>query len=230
MTPSIEGRYADPTLTELELAATTWLDGFYQLEHLFNTRSWVIELSMGAASPELRFAAVTHDAERFFPGGPTDTPENGFDNPDYLFAHSIRSADIVEQWLRGQQPAVDEAFIKRVRMLVLRHEIGGGAEADILQAADSLSFLEIFDWLTVDWIRRGVYTPERAKEKLRWSVERIRAPLAVKKALPLYEAAVKTLESAGTIDIDLKWRRHVASSRRFQLGGAQVDADSTVQK
>ncbi|CAN7781865.1 hypothetical protein LJR034_008313 [Caballeronia sp. LjRoot34] len=220
MTPCIEGRYADPTLSELELAATVWLDGFYQLEHLFNTRAWVIDLSLGAASPELRFAALTHDAERFFPGGPTDTPENGFDNPDYLFAHSTRSANIVEEWLRQQQPAVDDGFIKRVRALILRHEIGGGPEADILQAADSLSFLEIFDWLTVDWVRRGVYSRERAREKLRWSLERIRPPLAVKMALPLYESAVKTLESANEVDIDLKWRRKVASDRRFQLGEA----------
>lgn len=217
MTPCREGRYADPNLTELELAATVWLDGFYQLEHLFNTRTWAIELSMGQASPELRFAALTHDAERFFPGGPSDTPENGFDNPDYLFAHSIRSADIVEQWLR-QQPRVEEAFVRRVRALILRHEVGGGWEADVLQAADSLSFLEIFDWLTVDWVRRGIYTHDQAREKLRYSLERIRPPLAVKLALPLYEAAVNTLASADTLDVDLKWRRQVAGSRRFQLG------------
>lgn len=217
MTPCIEGRYAEPNLTELELAATVWLDGFYQLEHLFNTRVWAIELSMGQASPELRFAALTHDAERFFPGGPSDTPDNGFDNPDYLFAHSIRSADIVEQWLR-QQPQVEEAFIRRVRALILRHEVGGGWEADVLQAADSLSFLEIFDWLTVDWVRRGIYTPDKAREKLRYSLERIRPPLAVKLALPLYEAAIKTLASADELDIDLKWRRQIAGSRRFQLG------------
>jgi hypothetical protein len=218
MTPCVQGRYADPTLTELELAATRWLDGFYQLEHLFNTRTWTIQLSLGAASPELRFAAITHDAERFFPGGPTDTPDNGFDNPDYLFAHSLRSADIIEAWLRKQQPAVNEAFIKRVRALVLRHEIGGGHEADILQAADSLSFLEIFDWLTVDWVRRGVYSPERAREKLRWSVERIRPPLAIQLALPLYEKAIKTLDSYAELDIDLAWRRRIAGDRRFHLG------------
>jgi len=212
-----EGRYADPSLTALELLATRWLDGFYQLEHLLNTRMWAIELSNGAASPELRFAAVTHDAERFFPGGPTDTPQYGFDNPDYLFAHSIRSADIVEAWMQ-EQPGVEQEFIKRVRALILRHEVGGGAEADVLQAADSLSFLEIFDWLTVDWVQRGVLTVDKAHEKLRYSLERIRPPLAVKLALPLYERAVKTLETAGHTDIDLAWRRKVAGSRRFQLG------------
>ena len=218
MTPVIEGRYTDPAMSPLELDATRWLDGFYQLEHLFNTRMWAIELSNKAASPELRFAAITHDAERFFPGGPTDTPENGFDNPDYLFAHSIRSADIVEAWLRERADVVDAGFIKRVRVLILRHEIGGGAEADILQAADSLSFLEVFDWLTVDWVRRGIYSVERAREKLRYSLERIRPPLAVKIALPLYEQAVKTLEMADRIDMDLAWRRKVAGDRRFQLG------------
>jgi hypothetical protein len=218
MTPVIEGRYTDPTMSPLELDATRWLDGFYQLEHLLNTRMWAIELSNKAASPELRFAAITHDAERFFPGGPTDTPENGFDNPDYLFAHSIRSADIVETWLRERGDVVDAGFIKRVRALILRHEIGGGVEADILQAADSLSFLEVFDWLTVDWVRRGIYSVERAREKLRYSLERIRPPLAVKIALPLYEQALKTLEMADRMDMDLAWRRKVAGDRRFQLG------------
>ena len=88
------GRYADPDFTELELAALDWLDGFYQLEHLLAARDWAIQLA-GKASFELKFAALTHDAERFFPGGPSGTPQGGFDNPDYLFAHSIRSADIV---------------------------------------------------------------------------------------------------------------------------------------
>ncbi|MCW2576696.1 MAG: hypothetical protein JWR66_2726, partial [Modestobacter sp.] len=35
-----------------------------------------------------------HDAERHFPGGPSGTPDAPFDDPDYLFAHSIRSADV----------------------------------------------------------------------------------------------------------------------------------------
>ena len=83
-----------------------WLDGFYQLEHLIATRMWAIKICP-EASPEVQFAALVHDAERFFPGGPSSTPSNGFDDPDYLFAHSTRSADIVEEWLRNRSPAAN---------------------------------------------------------------------------------------------------------------------------
>lgn len=218
MNPPVRGRYADPTFTHLELEATKWLDGFYQLEHLFNTRYWVIELTNGAASEALKLAAITHDAERFFPGGPSGTPDAGFDDPDYLFAHSIRSADFIEKWLREQGPEGGEPFIRQVRRLVLRHEIGGGDEADILSAADGLSFLDIFDWLAVDWVRKGIFTPDGAREKLRWSIERIRPPRAIQLALPLYERAIATLASWETVDIDLEWRRKMASDRSYQLG------------
>lgn len=216
MNPSIPGRYAAPDFTAVELGVLTWLDGFYQLEHLLNTRAWVIELCQGNASEALKFAALSHDAERFFPGGPSDTPANGFDDPDYLFAHSTRSADIVEAWMTEQ--GADAAFRRQVRRLILRHEIGGGWEADILQAADALSFLEVFDWLTVDWVQRGAYTIESAKEKLCWSMQRIRPPLALHRALPLFEAATRTLDAAFDIEIDLKVRRQQASSRCFLLG------------
>ena len=127
------GRYANAGLSPLEDDAMQWLDGFYQLEHLIATRMWAVKLCP-EASPELKFAALTHDAERFFPGGPSSTPTDGFDDPDYLFAHSTRSANIVEEWLRSRAPAPDEAFIRRVRRLILRHEIGGGWEADFVQA------------------------------------------------------------------------------------------------
>lgn len=211
------GRYADPTFSQLELAAIEWLDGFYSLEHLLCTRAWAMNLRVDA-SAELKFAALVHDAERFFPGGPTSTPTNGFDDPDYLFAHSVRSADIVETWLRAQSPTPDEDFIRQVRALVLRHEVGGGWEADILQAADSLSFLETFDWLTVDWVRTGRYTIDQAREKLDWSVERIRPPVAVGPALSLYHPAVQALESAHETTFDFEQRRKTAGDRRLLLG------------
>jgi hypothetical protein len=217
MFEEFEGRYADPKFNALELAAAEWLDGFYLLEHLLCTRAWTMRLRPDA-SPELRFAALTHDAERFFPGGPTSTPTNGFDNPDYLFAHSIRSADIVEVWLRRQQPTPDQQFIARVRTLILRHEVGGNEEEDLLQAADSLSFLESLDWLTVDWVRTGRYSIEKAREKLNWSVERIRPSAAVKAALPPYAAAVRCLEGSHGNSIDLQQRRVVAGDRRLLLG------------
>ncbi len=217
MEQQIVGRYANTGLSPLEAAAVEWLDGFYQLEHLLCARVWSMRLCP-EASPELKFAALVHDAERHFPGGPTSTPQNGFDDPDYLFAHSIRSADIVEEWLRARKPLPDEAFIRRVRRLVLRHEIGGGWEADFLQAADSLSFLETYDWLVVEWVKTGRYSVEGAREKLTYMVERIRPPVAIGPALPLYETASRALDSAGETTIDLKARRELAGSRALLLG------------
>ena len=211
------GRYANAALSPLEDAAMQWLDDFYQLEHLIATRMWALKICP-EASPELKFAALVHDAERKFPGGPSSTPSKGFDDPDYLFAHSTRSADIVEDWLRSRSPVMEDGFIRRVRRLVLRHEIGGGWEADFLQAADSLSFLETLDWITVDWVRSGRYTIAQARKKLDFTVERIRPSIAVAAALPLYESAVRTLDAAAGCTMDLKKRRELASSRRFLFG------------
>ena len=212
-----EGAYANAGLSRLEQDAVKWLDGFYQLEHLLCTRMWAMKHSP-EASPEGKFASLVHDAERFFPGGPPSMPGNGCDDPDYLFAPSTRSADIVEDWLRERTPAPDEAFIRRVRHLVLRHEIGGGWEADFVQAADSLSFLESLDWITVDWVRNGHYTIPEAREKLDYTVERLRPSVAVAAALPLYESAVCALDAAHEIKADLKRRREIAGSRQYLLG------------
>ncbi len=211
------GAYANAALSRIEQDAVEWLDGFYQLEHLLCTRMWAMKLSP-EASTEVKFASLVHDAERFFPGGPPSTPGNGFDDPDYLFAHSTRSADIVEEWLRARTPALEEAFIRRVRHLILRHEIGGGWEADFVQAADSLSFLETLDWITVDWVKNGYYTIAEAREKLDYTVERIRPTNAIAVALPLYESAVRTLDAAHETQVDLKRRRKIAGSRRYLLG------------
>ncbi|WP_306051038.1 hypothetical protein [Oceaniradius stylonematis] len=212
-----EGRYADPTLTDLEIAATEWLDGFYQLEHLLAAREWAITLDPNA-STELRFAALVHDAERFFPGGPSGTPQDGFDNPDYLFAHSIRSADIVDEWLDTRQTPPSPTFRKRVRALILRHEIGGNPEEDMMQAADSLAFLSTFDWLVLDWVANGFYTVEGVLEKLDWMFTRIRVSSAVPRALPLYVGIVTAVKQAGTAPFDTHERRQLAGHRPYLLG------------
>ncbi|CAH1649698.1 conserved hypothetical protein [Hyphomicrobiales bacterium] len=212
-----QGRYADPALTELDHKALRWLDTFYQLEHMLAAREWAIRLSAGG-SPELRFAAIVHDAERFFPGGPTGTPQNGFDDADYLFAHSTRSADIVDAWLDKRSTPVPAAFRKRVRALILRHELGGDPEEDILQAADSLSFLSTYDWLVVGWVRDGHYTIAGAREKLDWMLNRIRVPAALRFALPIYVDIVRALDRAHESDVDISARRKLAGNRAYLLG------------
>jgi len=225
MREQLAGRYADPEFSALERAAIAWLDGFYQLEHLLATRRWITVLRPGAA-PALRFAALVHDAERHFPGGPTSTPTNGFDDPDYLFTHSLRSAAIVEDWLHRQRPLPDASFIAAVRKFVLRHEIGGNADEDLVQAADSLSFLETLDWLCVDWVRKGRYTEAGATAKLTWMVERIRPSAALSAALPLYAAAIQRLKAAGDSALALGHRRRLAGDGALLTGTAARPVDA----
>jgi hypothetical protein len=213
----VPGRYHDASFSSLELAALQWLEGFYQLEHLLCARKWVVRLRPGA-STELKFAALVHDAERNFPGGPMSTPRDGFDDPNYLFAHSIRSADIVQDWLLRQQPTPLPEFIRRVRALILRHEIGGNWEEDILQAADSLSFLESLDWLAVEWVRKGQYSTDGAREKLTWMVERIRPSVAVDQARPLYVLAVHAVDTAHECTLNFTRRRAAASNLGLLTG------------
>jgi hypothetical protein len=52
----MNNRYSAVPLNALEMKAISWLDGFYQLEHLLCTRAWVTALSP-AAPQALRFAA-----------------------------------------------------------------------------------------------------------------------------------------------------------------------------
>lgn len=211
------GRFADPSLSPLELAAIDWLDGFYQLEHLLSTRAWTKRLNP-TASAELMFAALVHDAERFFPGGPSGTPDTAFDDPDYLFAHSIRSADIVEDWLR-QQSEIPESFIRRVRQLVLRHEIGGNMEEDVLQASDSLSWFDTLDWLAYEWASSGKLSHSKVCDKLDWMLTRIRPAIAMENALDIYRQAIASLEGRNDVaQMDLTERRRIAGSKRILLG------------
>lgn len=212
------GRYRDASMTQLEQRATDWLSGFYQLEHLLSARAWAIRLAGPAVSDALKFAALVHDAERFFPGGPPNKPKDGFDNADYLFAHSTRSADIVDAWLAKQEKGLPAGFRRHVRALILRHEIGGNPEEDIMQAADSLAFLSTFDWLVVDWVASGHYTIAGAREKLDWMVTRIRVQQALALALPIYADIVAALENFAGAHVDTDIRRRLAGDKALLLG------------
>ena len=118
-------------------------------------------------------------------------------------------------FLAGAQ-GLDDEFRYRVRCLVLRHEVGGGTEADVLQAADSLSFLETLPWLTVEWVQTGRYSAESAVAKHHYMLTRMRQPEAIEHGLPLYEQAVSQLRNAAAVPLD--GRRQIASDFRLLLG------------
>jgi hypothetical protein len=183
---------ADMT-SDLEARALEWIAPFSQAEHLIQARAWVLRLDP-AASLAIRLAALTHDVERMFSGGPQQNfAEDRWDDPDYLFAHSTRSADFVQRWLEEGPEPLDTGFIRAVRRLVLLHELGGDAEADVLQAADSLSYLETLQELTAGWVVANLCSVEKAREKLLYMRDRIRIPTARRLAQPLFEQAVARL-------------------------------------
>jgi hypothetical protein len=173
----------------LERAALEWIASYWNAEHLVRTRDWVVELDPGAGLP-LRLAALTHDIERNFPGGPAPDPTD----PDYVRVHSERSAQIVGEWLASQ--GASEELAGAVARLVSAHEVGGWVEADILQAADSLSFLEINATRPAAWVRDGRCSPAEARARLREMHDRIGVERARAPATALLEDAERRLEAA----------------------------------
>jgi hypothetical protein len=182
-----------PFGTEVEALAAEWVRPYDQAEHLVRARDWVAHLDP-AATVEMRVAAMTHDIERMFPGGPTLRHADAeWDNPFYLFPHSLRSAEAVGMWLGTLGPVSAQVSIGEVRRLVALHEVGGLRGADVVQAADSLSFLETLAGVTRRWVLTGTCSRDAAVGKLVYSVERIRVPAARQPAQQLLEWAIDQL-------------------------------------
>ena len=132
--------------------------------------------------------------ERHFPGGTQpDKAAGAWSDVEYNTKHARRSAEIVLGWLRGQ--GVSDPFVDQVRPPILEHEFGGSPSGDLIQAADSLSFLEVNGRLVAKWVLNGETTLEHGKRKLQWMYERIRVPGAESLARPLYEAALIAVEN-----------------------------------
>ena len=143
--------------------------------HLLRTEDWAVELEPDA-SERLRLAAVLHDIERAFPApGTSWDSARDWDSHVYNRWHMDRSAAMASRWLREQ--GASEELVAGVDRLIRVHEDGGWPEADVLQAADSLSFLETLAPLVVGWIESGRATPERGAAKVQSSIDRIKPEL-----------------------------------------------------
>jgi hypothetical protein len=170
----------------LEERAEVWIEPYWNAEHLRRTRDWLLELQPDA--PEaLRLAALMHDMERHFPDG--SPPQNLGVAPEgdmaYRRLHAERSAAIVGDWLRGE--GADEELVTEVERLIRAHEVGGAPDEDLVQAADSISFIEVNVDLPARWAAEGKASFERGVDQHRWMYERIRVPRARELARPLYE-------------------------------------------
>ena len=176
--------------TSLEVRALAWIEPFRNARHLVRTRDWVRRLEPGAGEG-LVLAALLHDAERSVGGGASvDDQVAAWDERDAIRAHCERSARLVAEWLRAQG-AADE-LADEVAALVRLHEEGGTPEADVLQAADSISFLETNP--AARWVGEGRASAAEAARKLRWMHDRIRLEPARTLAHPYLEQALRDVE------------------------------------
>ncbi len=114
-----------------------------------------------------------------------------FDDPDYMAAHAERSARIVGAWLREQGAA--EGKVREVEELIRLHESGGTPEANLVQAADSLSFLDCNIDLFLGMVRSGKRSIQEVRRKFDHSLDRIQVPQARELAVPMLEQANRRL-------------------------------------
>jgi hypothetical protein len=183
-----------PAATEIERRALEWIRPYSQAWHLERARDWLVYLDPGAGL-EARLAVVTHDIERMFPNGPQMNKATGrWDDPHYLYAHAARSAEVVGFWLHAQHDVPDKYALSEVQRLITLHEFGGVGGADLVQAADSLSFLETLQDIVRKWVTHGECDAGQARAKHRYMAERIRVPAAQPIAERLLQQALATLD------------------------------------
>jgi hypothetical protein len=186
-------------LKTLRDQAREWVRIHYEHggKHLLQTEVWLQRLKPDA-SEEMLLAALTHDMERAFPGpdSPSLDPKDGVDNPVYNIAHCERSTRIVSDYLREQ--GARQESIEEVARLIRAHEYGGDDEENLVQAADSLSFLEVNVDVFLGWMVVGdkKWNADAVCDKFTWMYERIQIPQARDLARPLYEESMRKLESS----------------------------------
>ena len=188
------GRSDSPELLRLREAAFGWLEPYYDRVHLTRASDWMLVLDPGAPD-HLVLAALMHDLERSIPGGPAlDMANVGWDDKTYNDAHTGRSAAVVATWLVERGAPAE--LVVAVQQPIREHEFGGSPEGDLMQAADSISFLEANGELVAGWALRGMCSAEKAEEKLRWMYERIRLERARPLAEPYLERSLAHLRQA----------------------------------
>ena len=156
-------------------------------QHLERTLGWARELDPEASDVVL-LAALLHDIERAVPdpGSPFDSARD-WSLDAYVDYHQGRSAAHIARWMAERGASSDE--IAAVVALVAVHERGGWPEADLVQAADSLSFIETLTPLLSEWIATGRSTQSGALAKLDFMWDRITVQVARERGLALYENA-----------------------------------------
>jgi kynurenine formamidase len=205
-------------VSELLARATDWMaERHPHFRHMQRTLDWALVLD--PAAPEaVRIAAVTHDAERAYPDRAAGWDSAvSWGDPEYNRWHQERCAEIVGRWLREQDAPPE--LTGAVERLVGAHEVGGWPEADVVQAADSLSFLETMVGVLAEWIASGRAPRASAAGKARHSLERINPELGLARAEgePLLAAALQRLAAVSAPEEVLAATALIRRGRIFSL-------------
>jgi hypothetical protein len=188
------GRSFSPEFERIFQLGIDWLVPYYDGLHLARTAYWACELDPRTPEPVI-IAALLHDMERSVPGGPViDKRNTPWDDPEYNRAHCVRSAMVVQAWLRTQD--APDVLVAGDEVPILEHDFGRTPEGHLAQAADSLSFLEICLPRVVDWIEDGDCDLAKGQAKLDFMYDRIRMERAKELARPFYERDQAELAAA----------------------------------
>ena len=163
----------------------------YNRHHLLKALEWLDRVAPDSLE-SVRLATLTVDMERAFPG-PDQPVITTLSDPQYERLHSLRSARIVGAWLREQH--ANESLVEHVEALIVAHEFGGWPEADLVQAADSLSFLETNIDLFLGFVRSGKHPAHEVRKKFNSMFGRIQIPRLKQLAQPLLDDALLQLDA-----------------------------------
>lgn len=157
------------------------------IPHFLRTAFWIKELRPDA-DKMLLVAAVAHDIERAF----RKKEMERFDDMDVEFRrlHAERGAQIIGNFLK-QQGCADE-FIYSIKELVLKHEVGGDDEQNLLKDADSISFFENNAKRFLN--RTDEMGKDKIREKFDWMFNRITSEKAKEIAKGWHEEAIRQLD------------------------------------
>jgi len=164
------------------------------IKHLLRTADWVKKLKPDA-DESLLIAAVSHDIERAFRESSHENifqdTDKGFMAPEHLEKHSKKGSEIIGKFLEEQ--GANPELIQKVKDLVLKHEIGGNKDENLLKDADSISFFEnnIDFFLTNAVPKVGI---KKVEDKFNWMLDRITSREAKEIVLPWHEEAIERLK------------------------------------
>jgi len=161
-----------------------------QIKHLERTVYWVKKLKPNADEAFL-IAAFAHDIETAFAWKKLQKNyKPKFVDKSQLKKHQKEGAEIIGEFLKNQ--GANPEMVKRVKMLISKHEEGGNEDQTLLRDADSISFFENNVGIFLKIAKKA--GKERVKQKFDWMYNRITSKKAKDIAKPWYWKAISDLK------------------------------------